>query len=42
MSQVLKEKATLQNAMQILEHQSLCQGSHINQVLEDWRINDEN
>ena len=39
---MLEEKTALQRATQVLEHQLLRQGSHINQVLEDWRSNDEN
>ena len=40
--EVLEEKIVLQKAIQVLEHQLLRQESHINQVLSDWRDNDEN
>ena len=40
--EVLEEKTVLQKTTQVLEHQLLRQGSRINQVLEDWRNNDEN
>ena len=40
--EVLEEKTALQKTTQVLEHQLLRQGSRINQVLEDWRNNDEN
>ena len=36
-----EEKATLQKAIQVLEHQLLQQGGRINQVIQDWRDNDE-
>ena len=39
---MLEEKTTLQKATQVLEHQLLRQESRINQILEDWRNNDEN
>ena len=39
---MLEEKTVLQKAVQVLEHQLLQQGGRINQVLLDWRINDEN
>ena len=32
----------LQKAIQVLEHQLLRQGSRINQVIQDWRDNDDN
>ena len=40
--ETLKEKTVLQKAIQVLEHQLLRQGGRINQVLLDWRSNDEN
>ena len=40
--EVLEENTTLQKAIQVLEHQLLRQGGRINQVLSDWRDNDEN
>ena len=39
--EVLEEKIALQKDTQVLEHQLLRQGSRINQVLEDWKNNDE-
>ena len=39
---MLEEKIVLQKAIQVLEHQLLQQGGCINQVLSDWRNNDEN
>ena len=38
----MEEKIALQKAIQVLEHQLLLQGSRINQVLSNWRDNDEN
>ena len=38
---VLEKKTALQKAIQVLEHQLLCQGSRINQVMQNWRDNDE-
>ena len=40
--EVLEEKIALQKAIQVLEHQLLRQRGRINQVLSDWRNNDEN
>ena len=40
--EVLEEKTALQKAIQVLEHQLLRQGDRINQVLSNWRNNDEN
>ena len=40
--EVLEEKTALQKAIWVLEHQLLWQGSHINQVIQDWRDNDYN
>ena len=40
--EALEEKIALQKAIQVLEHQLLRQGGHMNQVLLDWRDNDEN
>ena len=40
--EILEEKIALQKAIQVLEHQLLRQGGHINQVLSDWKNNDEN
>ena len=37
-----EEKTTLQKAIQVLEHQLFRQGGRINQVIQDWRDNDEN
>ena len=39
--QVLEEKTTFQKAIQVLEPQLLRQRGHINQVIQDWRDNDE-
>ena len=39
--EVLKEKKALQKSIKVLEHQLIQQGGHINQVLSDWRDNDE-
>ena len=38
---MLEEKTALQKAIQVLEHQFFRQGGRINQVLSDWRNNDE-
>ena len=38
---VLEEKIVLQKAIQVLEHQLFRQGGCINQVILDWRDNDE-
>ena len=40
--EVLEGKIVLQKAIRVLEHQLLWQGNRINQVLSDWRNNDEN
>ena len=40
--EVLEEKTALKKAIQVLEHQLLRQGSRINQVIQDWRDNDDN
>ena len=40
--EVLEEKTALQKNTQVLEHQLLREGSRINQVLEEWKNNDEN
>ena len=39
--EVLEEKTALQKDIQVLEHQLLCQGGRINQVMQSWRDNDE-
>ena len=39
---MLEEKTVLQKVIQVLEHQLFRQGGCINQVLSDWRNNDEN
>ena len=39
---MLEEKTTLQKAIQVLEHQLFWQGGRINQMILDWRNNDEN
>ena len=39
--EVLEEKMALQKAIQVLEHQLLRQESRINQVIQDWRDNDD-
>ena len=39
---MLEEKTVLQKVIQVLEHQLFRQGGRINQVLSDWRNNDEN
>ena len=40
--EVLEDKIVLQKAIRVLEHQLRRQEGHINQVLSDWRNNDEN
>ena len=40
--EVLEERTTLRKAIQVLEHQLFRQGGRMNQVLSDWRNNDEN
>ena len=39
--EILGEKTALQKDIQVLEHQLLCQGGRINQVMQSWRDNDE-